>query len=92
MRALAVLLFAFPHAAEAQSYAPPPSAAIGPFEPSPYVPPYPGGPSPGSGQRGYGGCYGCGNVGAYYGGDFATRRPAPPLRLQGQWRNGWWYY
>lgn len=65
----------------------------------PPVPPGPGGrppfpPSPPSppGFPGYGGCIGCSYSGDYYGGGAGVRRPAPPLRLQGQWRNGWWYY
>lgn len=93
MRPLIALLFALPVAAQAQSYAPaPPSAPPGPVAPSPYVPPYPGGAAPGAVQQGYGGCYGCSYVGDYNAGNVAARRPAPPLRLQGQWRNGWWYY
>ncbi|WP_424361014.1 hypothetical protein [Methylocystis parvus] len=94
MRALAALLFAFSFPAQAQTYAPvrPPSVPTGPAAPSPYAPPYPGVPSPGPAQGGYGGCYGCSYVGDYYGSNVPARRPAPPLRLQGQWRNGWWYY
>jgi hypothetical protein len=45
----------------------------------------------GAGQQGYGGCYGCSYMGDYRPSP-GHRRPAPPLRLQGQWRNGWWYY
>ncbi len=46
----------------------------------------------GLGAQGYGGCYGCSYSGEYSGSNAGARRPAPPLRLQGQWRNGWWYY
>ncbi len=63
----------------------------------PPAPPMAGGYAP---QQGYaspgrsnaGGCYGCSYSGDYYGGNLGARRPAPPLRLQGQWRNGQWYY
>jgi hypothetical protein len=49
--------------------------------------------SPSGGRQGYGGgCYGCSYSGDYYGGAVAARRPAPPQRFQGQWRNGQWYY
>jgi hypothetical protein len=50
----------------------------------------------GAAQQGYGGCYGCSYSGDYFGSGAGpsapVRRPAPPLRIQGQWRNGWWYY
>lgn len=46
----------------------------------------------GPGQPAYGGCYGCSYAGDYIGSNVSRRGPAPPLRLQGQWRNGWWYY
>ncbi|MGJ0507131.1 MAG: hypothetical protein ACR652_08330 [Methylocystis sp.] len=49
-----------------------------------------GGPQGGA-QQAYGGCYGCSYMGDYHPSP-GPRRPAPPLRLQGQWRNGWWYY
>ncbi len=42
--------------------------------------------------QGYGGCNGCSYSGDYYGPTVRARRPAPALRLQGEWRNGWWYY
>ncbi len=55
--------------------------------------PWGGGPggSQVAAQPNYGGCYGCSYVGDYRPNP-GPRRPAPPLRLQGQWRNGWWYY
>jgi|APDOM4702015073_1054812.scaffolds.fasta_scaffold382395_1 hypothetical protein len=66
--------------------------------PQPYVPGVPSGgqwqqqPTPqGAAQQAYGGCYGCSYMGDYRPSP-GPRRPAPPLRLQGQWRNGWWYY
>lgn len=88
-------------AAQAQEYGgfprplPPglsPSGYARPYPPPPpYGPPQPYGPGfPGGGQ-GYG-CLGCSYVGDYYGGNVTVPRPAPPLRIQGQWRNGWWYY
>lgn len=58
--------------------------------PAPPPPPQQG--YPGYGQQPYGGCYGCSYSGDYYANNGGARRPAPPLRLQGQWRNGWWYY
>jgi hypothetical protein len=60
----------------------------------PPAPPRPPGPPNGwpPGGQGFGGCFGCGYAGDYYGSNVTARRPAPPLRLQGQWRNGWWYY
>jgi len=96
MRALLAVLILLPCAALAQPYGQPPGAppaAPSPIAPAPNYPVYPpGGPSPGAGQQGYGGCFGCSYTGEYYGSNASVRRPAPPLRLQGQWRNGWWYY
>ncbi len=71
---------------------------VGPLPPPPYAPGLPAGgqgygqaaPQVG-GQQSYGGCAGCSYVGDYRPNP-GPRRPAPPLRLQGQWRNGWWYY
>jgi hypothetical protein len=70
----------------------------GPLPPPPYRPGFPAGgqwagqTTPQDGvQQSYGGCYGCSYVGDYRPNP-GPPRPAPPLRLQGQWRNGWWYY
>jgi hypothetical protein len=78
----------------------PPGAPPPPMSP-PMSPPVSPGPSPyppaygaaGAGQWGGQAAYGYGGT---YMGDYqqapGPRRPAPPLRLQGQWRNGLWYY
>jgi len=85
-------LFLPPAVALAQSPGAPP-----PFmPPSPQTPPAPAAPYPGAAQQGYGGCYGCSYSGDYFGSGYGyappVRRPAPPPRIQGQWRNGLWYY
>ena len=56
-----------------------------------YQPPV-GGPGVDNNGQGFGGCFGCSYVGDYYSGYYGGRRPAPPKRFQGEWRNGWWYY
>jgi hypothetical protein len=83
MRRVAILLLALaPAVVQAQGAAPPPAFA------DPGAPPQPGA----------GGCYGCSYSGDRWGGGWGYppaptfRRPAPPPRIQGQWRNGWWYY
>jgi hypothetical protein len=98
MRPVVALCLAFaPFAALAQGYGPPPSPAPLPPQAPESPPPGAGDPALGFGpQQGYGGCNGCSYSGDYFGSGFgppaAPRRPAPPLRLQGQWRNGRWYY
>lgn len=93
--------------APAQPYGPASTPQYGPGGPAgypggSYAPPY-GGMGVGGGYGGgangsYGGygsgagCYGCSYSGNYYGSNVTARRPAPPPRIQGQWRNGWWYY
>lgn len=81
-----------------RSLRPPPGAAQdrygppGPYGAGPaYGAQWAGEQTPQGGQQSYGGCYGCSYMGDYAG-NAPIRRPAPPLRLQGQWRNGWWYY
>lgn len=93
-RVVAFCLALFPVAALAQGAAAPPPSALPPQGAG-----APGqwagqgvGQGAGFGPQGYGGCYGCSYTGDYYGSNGAARRPAPPLRLQGQWRNGRWYY
>lgn len=70
----------------------PPDWPGDPDGPRPPRPPGPPGPpvpiDPGWG----GGCIGCGYSGNYYGGNVTAPRPAPPKRLQGESRNGVWYY
>lgn len=70
--------------------------AAGAAEPAPAPAPVPapaGGLQPAAQALGqpYGGCYGCSYVGDWRPSP-GPRRPAPPPRLQGAWRNGWWYY
>jgi hypothetical protein len=100
-RAVAFCLALFPFAAAAQGDAPqfpapPPlpgsATPVQPFGPASQGSAQGAGQAAGFGPQGYGGCYGCSYSGDYYGSNAAARRPAPPLRLQGQWRNGWWYY
>jgi hypothetical protein len=87
---LAVMLALFAHPLHAQTiYA----------TPQPYGPGLPAGDQwtgqmtpQGAAQQPYGGCYGCSYVGDWRPHSGTARRPAPPPRLQGQWRNGWWYY
>jgi hypothetical protein len=87
---LAVMLALFPLSLHAQTIYGPPQPYGGGFQPGGQWGGGPGGPQ-GPGQPAYGGCYGCSYVGDWRPTPGA-RRPAPPLRLQGQWRNGWWYY
>lgn len=86
-----LVLLSFSSLAQAQGM-PPAPPMWGGYPPRPSQPPPPQQGDFGAGQQGYGGCYGCSYTGDYYGSNVTARRPAPPLRLQGQWRNGWWYY
>lgn len=106
--ALALSLALLPGFALAQAPGAPPLMPASPYSaPSPYMPPSPqmapqpgaplsGAGGPGAAQQGYGGCYGCSYSGDYFGSGYGyappVRRPAPPPRIQGQWRNGLWYY
>ncbi|BDV35867.1 hypothetical protein [Methylocystis iwaonis] len=93
------LAFSLPGVVQAQNYhvVPPPvqggaMRGYGPAQPMPPGTGY-GGYGPGGGHgRGYG-CYGCAYVGDYDpNGGNVTLPVAPPKRIQGQWRNGQWYY
>lgn len=104
MRYVVAFCLAFvPALAVAQSPGGPPPAPASPYvAPSPYMPPspqmapQPDAPFSGTAQQGFGGCYGCSYSGDYSGWGYGyappVRRPAPPPRIQGQWRNGLWYY
>lgn len=98
MRRLPVLLMILAVPARAQVYGAPQRAhppRPAPVGSAPYPDPGRGGDPSGGYQPAYGGggCSNCGSfAGNYYGSNLAARPPAPPLRLQGQWRNGQWYY
>ncbi len=98
-RAVAFCSALFPIAALAQGGMGAPPSPPGPAMPAPPIGGAPGqwagqgaGQAAAPEQQGYAGCYGCSYSGDYHGSNVTGRRPAPPLRLQGQWRNGWWYY
>lgn len=98
MRAVfALCLAVLPALALAQAPGAPPMPAAPQTPPSPQMTPQPGFADPSAGAPGYGGCNGCSYSGDYFGSGYygpppPARRPKPPLRLQGQWRNGVWYY
>jgi hypothetical protein len=98
--ALCLALFSVPALAQA------PGGPMSPLQPvmppapqlAPPVTADPGAGASGTAQQqGYGGCNGCSYSGDYFGSGWGPnsappRRPAPPPRIQGRWRNGWWYY